>query len=83
MAGMVTWVLVSFLLLVVCCREAARRKYRRLWWYGGLLLFDVILAAGEMVHNRAAEAVLVWNGAAFAALLGGMVVWLVTPRSER
>ncbi len=75
--------LLPLWLVALCCQAIARQKYRRLWWYGGLLLCNTLLGAGYAAHRYVGGAALWWNGAAFAVLVAGLLVWLATPRSQR
>jgi len=76
--------LLPLFLVFMCYQAVAQQKYRRLLWYGGLALTNLLAAAGYVTeHHVSAVASLVCSSAAIAVLLSSMVLWLVTPQSQR
>lgn len=61
-----------------------QRRPRRFFWLMPLMVSNLLFAlAYASQHRWGGVGTIWWNGAGFAALLGGMVTWVLTPRSQR
>lgn len=76
--------LLPLLFIALAFSALNQRRTRRFFWLVPLMVSDFLFAlAYTSQHRWGGAGTIWWTGGAFAVLLGGMVVWVLTPRSQR
>ena len=72
------------LCLALSFSAISQRRTRRFFWLVPLMVSNILFALGYASQHRwGGVGTIWWTSAGFAALLGGMVTWVLTPRSQR
>lgn len=76
--------LVPVLLMTMMLLGVRQQRPRRFFWLIPLLISNLLFATAYASQQRWDGAgTLWWTGAAFVMLLGGVITWVLTPRSQR